>query len=632
MKENSTRGASIALFAILALCFLMRVGLTIEHSNSPLFEHLRIDEVSYHDWSTEVMEGRYFLDVVPNHGPGYPWVVGTLYRLFGQSMWTHRILNILCGTACVLFVFLIGLEITSRKAALLGALVFGLYWPLHIFEQRFLAASMFVLLGSAGLYTLMLAARKESWHLFAIAGAVLGYAALVRPTAVFLVGLFLAWLLLRAAWRKRPSLLLKAALLAGLAAVFIVPVSAKHQYISGEGFLVHINAGLNLYIGNNPEADGTPYARLTGAWEEIESLPVKQADIYDASSQDRFYAGKVLSYIKEKPLDFLSLQLRKAGLFLNREEVRATIDPEFHRSLFYLAWLPLPGFLVILALALPGVCALEPRKPGHQALLVYLGGLFAFTVATVMASRYRLPAVPALAALSAAGALLLAERLYRLAKFRGKLERKEKKRLLLLSILCLSGAGVALLPVAPEPGPSEELTYLGDAWRESGDAETAFEFYRKALQAEPGYSPAYIRIGDIYADADRLKDAARWYKKAVETKSRNSLAHFRLGFVYWRTGRPEKSVSEFNRTVELRPQWIPGLWQLALREWRTGMEDRAKKHLRTILKLRPAHMDARRLLDMVERGVKPPGPPRYDEDTGRVVSPLERGWRPEGKQ
>jgi len=619
------------LVAILAVSFFIRLGLTLEHSGSPLFDHLRIDEVSYHDWSTEVMEGRYFLDVVPNHGPGYPWVVGTLYHLFGESMWTHRVLNIILGTASVFLVFLVGSELFRRRSALVAALLFGLYWPLMIFEQRMLATSMFVFLCAAGLYLVILAARKERWYLWAPAGAIIGYGALVRPTAAVFLGLVCLWLLVRAAWKKKPRLIMHAALLLLAGAIFIVPVSAVHHSISGEGFMVHINAGLNLYIGNNPQADGTPYARLTGAWEKIESMPVKEAGIYDASEQDRFFTGKVFSYLKDKPLDFLLLQLKKAGLFLNRAEPRATFDPLFHRSLFFISYLPLPGFAVIMAFFLPGLSAIKPRQPAHQALLVYLLGFFFFTVATVVASRYRAVAVPSFCAVSGAGAVLLYDSVYGLIKSGGKLPAKEKRNLAVLSVLAVVGAGTALLPPAPSHDRSEEYTYLGDAWNESGDAERAFNYYEKALEADPQYSPALLRIGDLQAEAKRYEEALRWYEKAADAGHGNSLAHFRLGFVYWRLGMPYKSVDHLSKTVEARPQWVPGLWQLALREWRIGLEERARNHLRIILKLRPAHTDARNLLEIIEKGVKPPPPPRYDKEQGKVVSPLEKGWRPGGK-
>ncbi len=624
MNLESARDSAVFLAVILAISFLVRLGLTVEHSGSPLFEHLRIDEVGYYEWSLEVMEDRYFLDVVPNHAPGYPWVAGTLYRAFGESMWVHRLLNIVLGTTTVFFVFLIGRELFGRGAALAGALLCGLYWPLLIFEQRMLATSLFVFLCTAGLYIVILAARKDRWYWWALAGAVIGYAALVRPTAAVFVLFVFAWLLVRAIWKRRFVLILHAAILLAAAAAFILPVAAKNHSISGQGFLVQINAGLNLYLGNNEGSNGTPYARLTGTWEKIESMPVKEEGVYDASAQDKFYIGKVLSYMKEKPLDFLLLQFKKAGLFLNRAEVRATFDPAFLRSLFYVSWLPFPGFALVLVLFAPGLAAVKPREPGHQALLIYILGFFLFTVATVVSSRYRAPVMPALCAVSGAGALLLGEKAYGLVRSRSSPDSKELKKLGALSAAAVLAALVTFFPLAPECSHAESFTYLGDAWRQAGHDDKAAEFYGKALDATEDYSPALIRIGDMYADSNRYAEAARWYKKAAESKGGNSLADYRLGFVYWKMGMSESSVDRLSRTVAARPQWVPGLLQLALREWRTGMEDRAKDHLRTILKLRPAHTDARKLLGMIEQGVKPPPPPRYDKDKGRVVSPLEQ--------
>ena len=58
-----------------------------------------------------------------------------------------------------------------------------------------------------------------------------------------------------------------------------------------------------------------------------------------------------------------------------------------------------------------------------------------------------------------------------------------------------------------EPGNADVLNLLGFSHRRLGEVETAFDYYRKALDVDPGHLGANEYLGELYLMTDRLPEA-----------------------------------------------------------------------------------------------------------------------------
>lgn len=247
------------------------------------------------------------------------------------------------------------------------------------------------------------AGRKPGWLM--ISGAALALAALSRPTllAVFpVIVLWLGWI--DRSWRRR----LKASLL--LVAPFLILVSpiTWHNYrVSGRFILLSDNFGVNLFTGNNPDAQG------------LDSLAHSQSQpavLHYIETNERVKAGQtslpaeVLAYIRAQPGDWLALTARKTWLWFGEADERL-VSPYFPLSVGQsstIGWLPVAWQAAAVAALLGLLLAVpEAASPRRLALLgLVYGALSATSILFFVQLRFRLPFAPLV--MLAAAALLAA--------------------------------------------------------------------------------------------------------------------------------------------------------------------------------------------------------------------------------
>ena len=147
-------------------------------------------------------------------------------------------------------------------------------------------------------------------------------------------------------------------------------------------------------MGNNPAADGTPYARQGIDWQRLEILPYQTDMAASSADRGRFYLSEGLNFIVDQPLAYLHLLYRKFRLFWHAFEIPVSVDLHFYEAHSRLSYLNLFGFGIVAPLALVGLVWNWNRWCQYGLLygfgLSYLVSGLLFTVC----ARYRLPAVP----------------------------------------------------------------------------------------------------------------------------------------------------------------------------------------------------------------------------------------------
>jgi 4-amino-4-deoxy-L-arabinose transferase-like glycosyltransferase len=592
------------LVAMMIAAAALRAALTWQHYHHPLFRFLRLDEIEYDGYARDLIDAGWVLPYVPIHAPGYNYALAALYRLFDYSLLAPRIFNAGLGVGSAVLVYLIGRRCFGTAAGLVAALLLAFYWPLLIFEQRLLATSLYLFLYLAALLAVIAAAEWESVLAWAGAGALMGLALLVYPPAAPFPLAVAGWPALRA-WRgKRWGRAISAAALLGVCVLVVMPAVEHNRRVSGEWFLLQRNGGLNFYVGNNPESDGTPYARPGGTWDAIAVLPV-EAGVEKAAEQDRYYLKLVLAFARNRPAAFAINVGRKVLMIVNRFEGRSTLDPGFHRARFSVLHLPLPGLATIMVLAMPGLLALRRGRAAHQLLVLFGAVNWAVVVATMVGSRYRIVFTAFLIVLAGAGAMELG-RAAAMFWRRGGEGRGPKRRMFAAAGLAALGLALAFSPVHARYSLAEEWAYLGDANLGQGHRDAAAECYRRAVAEDPNDPEALMGFARIAVLGGDLTGAEAYLMSGLAHNPKSAGLRLRLGELFYRRGEKARAIAVLEDAVRSRPQWVIGMYALAVVYADAGQKGKARAVITEIYRLRPGFDPGDDLLGKIREGEDKP--------------------------
>jgi 4-amino-4-deoxy-L-arabinose transferase-like glycosyltransferase len=136
--------------------------------------------------------------------PGYPYFLGAVYALTGDSVTAGRVAQALLGALAVVLTALIALELFGRRAALIAGGLAAIFPPLVMDGMTLFTEPLFVVLVLAAVLAALRWRRDPRLGWVAAAGVATGLALLTRPNAI-LVLLVLAIAVLDGPWRRLRS-------------------------------------------------------------------------------------------------------------------------------------------------------------------------------------------------------------------------------------------------------------------------------------------------------------------------------------------------------------------------------------------------------------------------------------------
>lgn len=519
MEESPvSRSNLLALFAVAAA---LRLALIATTAGDPIFELPMLDAEYSVDWARRAAAGDWLGSPEGTayfRTPLYAWFLAAAFLLPGPDLPAARMLQALLGAlTCVMLAQLAGRRFGRAAGISTGALAAGA-WPLLYFGRELLIESIVPFLGAlilAALDGALRAGRLRSW--FAV-GAAVGIAAVAR--ANFLLIAPAAWLF--AVVPAGPRLARSLALAAGVA-LCVLPITLRNRAASGDWVLLSSQGGLNLWIGNNPEADGTS-ASLPGfsSWrnEDVDAWFARERGrAVGPAEQDAYFRESARAFFIERPGDAFRLLVRKTYLFLQGYEIRNNRDLYAVRERNALLRLPLPDFGWILPLAGVGVFVHRRRARELLPFLAYGAAAAAGVILFFVCARYRLVVWPALLPLAGAGAAALADRSAGVRALAGRAA-------LLLALVLL--ARVDFLGIR-HPDQSQTHFQTANIHARAGDFAAAEREFRAALAMQPAFAEARHHLGALLLEAGRvgealplLRDAAR--EMPASFRARRSLA------------------------------------------------------------------------------------------------------------
>lgn len=593
---GSASNRRLVLAAILLLALGVRLGHWWAVRAAPFVAELAMDSAEYDRWAREIAAGDWLGTDAFFQAPLYPYVLAVVYTVSGHGFDAVYVLQILLAVLGVWALYRAGRTLappTQEDATGLAAAgLAAVYGPFVFYDVQLLKESLAVTCTAFLLWTLAVAARRFRKRTWMVAGVLLAALVLLRENALLLVPLLpLATVLGNRdeapsiSRRLRRGAAALGWVVAGLGLV-LLPVAARNAAVGG-GFLpTTYQGGVNFWIGNNPDADGT-YRPLTPgkqipAYERREPVRLAERALgrkLTGAEVSRYWLGRSLDWAAREPGAFLALQLEKLRLYWRWYEWPDAVDYAWmQRRSPALGW-PLLEFGGLVILACTGLWMERRRLAQWAPALVWIVGWTASTVIFFVFSRYRLPMVPALLLLAAVPVAGLVHRLR---------ESKGRAKTWVPIVLVLTAW---TLPAWTAPGPRMDLMHynLARVHQEAGRTAEAERHYLAAAELSPGDFLPWLNLGTLAARRGDLPTALERFRRAAELAPRSDDVQANLGAAHLALGAPERAREHLDRALDINPENPWALRNRILLARREGDADTVRELRDRLERVAPTH-------------------------------------------
>jgi tetratricopeptide (TPR) repeat protein len=603
------------------------------------------------------MDGAVYLDLARSGPPAVAYFVSPLYvyflKLAGASIAVASIAQIVLGSIGVVLLFDTARRWFGMRGAWLSAVLLLLTGVVTFDEVTILQSALDPFLVALMLWTLTIALQSEGAALrrFAAAGAAAALFVLNRPNA--LIWMAAACLLLLLQRRARQAL----AFAAGCA-ILLAPVVLRNYVVARELVLVSSHGGLNFYIGNNAEADGT-YRAVRGIRPTISGQSVDAARVASAAAGhpltagevSRWFYGQAFGWIRAHPADALLLFARKLAYTVSETDLALNVSYDFfRRDVASPLRLLVAGPWLLVPLGFAG--AMTRIRDRRFLLWGAFIPIYAASVALFfVASRYRLPLLLAFAVCAAgileirrlwpvaAAVAIAAIVLWPFGLDSGRSYEETNMAVYLIAHHRAEEASQFIAGVETHhTDPARLYLRAGLAYEQTGDDARAIDAFEHVLHA-PVAQPVlrvtatdelareYLRTGRIDDDhrllasidaeplsavrASRLgriamevqdgEDASRFFHTAVVRTPADAGAWRDLGMADLARGDTVHAIDALTRAALLAPKDASVYFVLALADAQSGRLADARSNDQQALRLRPEFPEAQHLLQQLHR-------------------------------
>jgi tetratricopeptide (TPR) repeat protein len=548
-RQSGRFGRQVIALSLIAL--IVRVTYVWQIRQSPYFDVLIGDARGYDAWAQQIAAGDWVGQGVFYQAPLYPYFLGTIYSIAGRDLFLARICQAMIGaTGCALLA-LAGRRLQSERVGLFAGLGLAIYAPAIFFDGLLQKSVLDVFFISLVLWLLSglldNPGKRSRWFSLGLA---LGGLTLTRENGLVLIVPILLWRLLQpdVSWHSQTLRSTMVALTLGLVLV-VLPVAVRNRAVGGEWHLTTSQFGPNFYLGNNPDADGTAgflrQGRGAVEYERQDATELAQAAEgrnLTPREVSSYWTSRALAYMRANPWTWVKLEARKLRLLANAAEL---IDTESQDS--YEEWsrvlsmAAVVGHFGILApLTVLGVIA---GWPDRRRLWLYCAMAATYGASVLLffvSARYRLPLVPILMLIAAAG-------LSRLPTFVRAVNRARVAVTVAFIFLVAAFVNWPLWPPAVMRAATENN--LGNALQDAQRFHDAEFHYKRAIEIQPDYAPAYVNLGAALLAQDRPEEAIDVYKRARSLTPDDVDLDTRMGLAFLRAGRPADAITPFQKAL-----------------------------------------------------------------------------------
>ncbi|OGS23046.1 MAG: hypothetical protein A2252_07970 [Elusimicrobia bacterium RIFOXYA2_FULL_39_19] len=532
---------------IFILALTVRLLYFSEMKRNGLFFEPMADAKVYHEWACQILATR---DIIGKDAffmnPGYPYLLALLYAFFGVKLHIIVIIQFIIGSISVILIYFIAKNIFDDQVAIISGIIASLYGVFIFYEGLLLTASWINFFNLLAILFILKATEKESKSLYLFSGILIGISSLFRPNILLFLPLLLIWLFF---YSKKYIKLFFFILLGTL--LILLPVIIRNYVVLKEPVISSVSSGINFYIGNGEGSDGSDeiihkigplYSTPKYMWsffksEAENSLHKPNISYYE---MDNYWKVKTFNYVKNNPLIYLKLIIKKILLFLNFQEIpnnypyhifkiNSSILKHCFDSKYItpLALLSLIGFF-------------NYYKTIKLNLLRTYFFIYLFTAIIIFVlSEYRLAIVPILIIFTSYSIICISK----------YIARRKYLKFLMSVLLTFS------LYLIGNINMNLQNTIGSYHWRgiialKTGNIEKAVFNFKKSVEIEPSALSDYFELGRIYFNNGNYQEAAIWYLKSLNIN--NSFeAFYSLGTIYYKLNNLNLASKYYLEAIQL---------------------------------------------------------------------------------
>jgi Flp pilus assembly protein TadD len=571
------------LFWILLAAAALRAAFFWQTRGNPLATAPLWDAAIYDQMARSVAAGHGIgFDRAYFFGPLYPYALGLLYAVTRSCASCAIAAQHALGVALCGLTYALGRRWLGRGAGLLAAGLLASSGLEIFFEGQLLMEVLVSALLATSMLLLSPADAPAPSRLF-LAGALLGLAALGRPSLLLLAPLVLVPL--RATRRSGRAVV--AALAAFAAGLALPPAATFVRNLRAEGapIVVTSSGGFNFYAGNSRNSNGMflddMQVKADLSWNGEDTAETALRRDLRSDEVSRYWRDRALAEIREDPPRWVRLLFRKLQIFLNGQDVPQIEWFTYERRRWAVLRYASLDPRVLMGLAVAGMLALLPRARRLALLygIVALGaaGIALFFVTT----RYRVPLLPYFCLFAAA---------FLHAAVSAARARSWRK----LGLLALAGVAAwaftspARFPVDRTKALYAQLLHDGFRLTKARRFDEAVHAYSRARELWPddyecrmGLGVAYREKGDLARSLAELLDASARHPVDAELP-------YQLGVTLQKLGRTEEAERALRESLRSGPRRGATYAYLGLNLAAQGRFDEARAALERGLALDPA--------------------------------------------
>ncbi len=574
---------------IFAAVFLFRLLGLIRLASSPLLLPTGSDMYFYDEWAKQILHG-HWTDHQAFYGlPLYPFLVALLYRIFGYGPFVPGFFQACldAGTAVLIYKITVraitGAPREADKAANFIAVIPAAGWCFFVPAQAYSA----ILMPTAGaifvfwllVWQIVRAESAPSRSRCFVFGVLVGFTAMGVATILFLIPLFLAAVFVRG---KRVTIASKGlAIILLFAGIFTgaSPCWVHNYFVASDRVFLSAHGGINLWLGNNPDATGYPrFPAVRAGQGQLLQDSIDQAEAASGrtlkrSEVSRYWSGKARDYIVSNPGAWLKLIARKFGNFWNAfeyDDLGVIANLREHHVIF-------PGirFGLVAVFGLSGAIFAWRVFPASRWVASAIVLQLVAILPVFVTERYRLAVVPGLLVLAALGLERLWHRcatgnyggatvqlgIIAASAWFVTLPRHEPSLWALEAYnsgrFALQTNNLSLAErhlqraLALVPDNAETNFALGNLRLAQGDYAAARSSYEVTLKIDSKHKGALNNIGVLDLNAHLPAEAADFFRRALALEPGNAKTHYLLAKALHLAGKRAEARAEAARAVEL---------------------------------------------------------------------------------
>jgi tetratricopeptide (TPR) repeat protein len=206
-----------------------------------------------------------------------------------------------------------------------------------------------------------------------------------------------------------------------------------------------------------------------------------------------------------------------------------------------------------------------------------------------VASRYKVPMIPILATIAAAGLVSVIN-----------IVRMKRRR----EVITIAAAVVGTILLSTLPGPfcqeegafeAEFFQFVGIGMNKRGLNDRAIECFSEALRLKPDFNETYFHMGEALRGQGKISEAIEYYRKALQQKLDDTIeyiVHNNLGMALMKQGKMDEAIEHYREAIRLKPDYFVGHNNLGIALENQGKLDEAIEHYKEALRLKPDFSEA----------------------------------------